>query len=412
MNIVLAWRLAVRYVRGKGSANAVPVLSRISMVAVAIGCGAMITLLSAFNGMESLIKDLYKAFYPDVRITAARGKFFSLTDDQLKHIAYTPGVGQISKTIEDNVFVTSSDSSQKVITLKGIDKNYFNVNDVRSYIVDGADSVSNGDPPTAIAGELVAEQMKLDVNNVFTRVNIFYSNPKVQDPSLDPLSAIRSLVVKPTGRFMVEQEFDEKYVLAPLEAVQNLFVQPGKYSAIEIKASNGISADDMQAALQKLLGKAFKVETRYEQNKTLYLTINTEKWATFAILTLVLLIASINMIGALTLLVLEKKKDIAILKAMGAQPAIIRGVFVMEGVLWSLIGGGIGLILGLLLCLGQLRYGWVRMSAGFIVDSYPIHIKWTDLVLVMLTILLVGVMAALYPAYRSTKTEDPSLKSA
>lgn len=411
MNLMLIWQLAIRYFRGKRAANAVPVLSRISMVAIAVGSMALIILFSVFNGFEFLVKDLYKAFYPEIKISAAKGKFFALPDAQKHAIKNMAGVQQVSATIEDNVLANSEDE-QIVATLKGIDNNYFKVNDVKQYIIDGRDSVSEYPQATAIIGMRLANQMGADVNNAFSYMMLYYPNTGMSNPALDPASAFQSLKLKPDGQFRIQDDFDSKYILAPLPLVQHLFMEEGKLSSIELKLNPGTDADKVKSQLQSLLGNTYRVETRFEQNRTLYMVMRSEKWAVYAILLLVLLIASFNMIGALSLLVLEKRKDIAILKIMGAEPVTIRRIFILEGILWSLAGGIIGIFLGFFICLGQQYFHWIKLGGSFVIDAYPVRMQWQDFALVIFTIMMVGLLAAWYPAFRATKTEDPSLKSA
>lgn len=411
MNRILVWQLALRYLRGKRSANAVPILSRISMVAIAVGSCAMIILFSVFNGFEHVVEDLYKAFYPEIKITASKGKFLSISDTQVNNIKSIEGVGKISFVIEDNVLVNSN-SNEMIATLKGIDGNYFEVNNVKPYIVAGRDSVSAGDRPTAIVGAHIQALMELDVNTLFDRIMITYPNAKHNGPILDPSSAFQTLDLKPDGVFRIQDDFDGKYILAALPLVQTLLQQEGKYSSIELSLKPHTDADQIKRSLQQVLGTSYHVETRYEQNKALYMVMRTEKWAVYVILLLVLLIASFNMVGALALLVLEKQKDIAILRAMGAMPADIRRIFITEGVLWSLTGGLIGIAIGTLLCLGQQYFHWIRLEGAFIIDAYPVSMLWTDFVLVIVTVVVVGFLAAWYPAMRATKVEAPTLKSA
>jgi len=409
--MTLIWQLAWRYLRGKRSANVVPVLSRISMVAIAVGSCAMIVLFSVFNGFEDLIKDLYKAFYPEVKVSPVRGKFFSLSDGQLQQIRSISGVTAVTTVLEDNVLL-NNDAQQMVATLKGVDSHYFQVNKLTPYIYEGSDTVSSSPEPTALVGLYIADLMGATTTNVFSRLTVYYPNTEVSNIALNPAQAFQSLVLRPGGIFRVQDEFDRKYILAPLPLVQELFLQPGKYSSVEIGLSAGTDTEPIKRQISHMLGKDFKVASRYEQNQTMYLVMQTEKWAVYAILLLVLLIASFNMVGALTLLVLEKNKDIAILKAMGAQPASIRSVFVMEGILWSLVGGFIGLAVGIGLCYGQQHYQWIRLQGTFIIDAYPVSLRFNDVLIVILTVLMVGVLASLYPAMRATRVEDPSLKSA
>ena len=407
----LVWQLAFRYLRGKRSGNAVPILSRISMVAIAVSSAAMIVLFSVFNGIESRVKAGYNSFYPDIKISAARGKFFSRDQGQLNTIKQLKGVNNITTVIEDIVFADNH-GQLKVITLKGIDKNYFNVNNIKDLIEVGADSVSEGHPYTAIAGLRIINELGADVNDVFSYIELFYPNPTITNPEADLLSAYQSLKLHPAGAFKTQDEFESKYILAPLALTQELLHAKGRYSSIELSA-NPSEISSIKLKLKEILGAGWKVETRYEQNKTLYMVMGAEKWAMYAILLLVLLIASFNMVGALSMLVLEKQKDIAILKAMGAQMGTIRKIFLLEGVLWSMVGGLTGLITGIIVCIAQQTFGFVKLSgASSLLDVYPVEIHAFDLMLIIATILTVGLLASWYPAIRATKAVDPALKSA
>jgi len=403
MNKVLVWQLALRYLRGKRAGNAVPVLSRISIISIAITTTAMVLLLSVFNGFSELVKDLYKAFYPEIKITAARGKFFSFTDAQLHKVAHLPGVAIATRSIEDNVLLNANDE-QRVATIKGIDHSFFDVNDIKPYIVDGADSVTTYPRPTAIVGLQIMNEMGTDVNNIFSTLTLFYPNAQSSNLALAPEQAFQSLKLKPEGVFQVQDEFDSKYILAPLGAVQYLFKAEGKYSSIELKLAPGADAGKVRAQLQKILGSQYTIATRFEQNRTMYLVMRSEKWAVYAILVLVLIIASFNMVGALSLLVLEKQKDMSILKTMGAQPADVRNIFIAEGLLWSLTGVLSGIILGLALCIGQQQFQWVKMQGSFIIEAYPVQIEWADFPLIIITVLTIGFLASWYPALKAKRS--------
>ena len=411
MDRTLIWQLAIRYLRGKRSANAVPILSRISMVAIAVSSAAMIIIFSVFNGLEFVVKDLYKAFYPEIRITVARGKFFGADSARLNTIRLLSGVKAVSTAIEDNALaIDENNKEQKVIVLKGIDNNYFAVNDVKRFIIHGEDSVSTGHPYTAIVGAHIINELGVDINYIYSKIQLYYLNPTATNPEADPASAYQELSLHPAGVFKIENEFDTKYVLAPLPLVQKLFRQEGRVSSIEISADPG-AVNVLQQQLKQLFGKDYRVESRYEQNRTMYSVMSAEKWAVYAILVLVLFIAEFNMIGALAMLVIEKRKDIAILKAMGARPATIRTIFLLEGTLWSLMGGLSGLALGVGICLVQQKFGIIKLQGDFLVPAFPVQIQLGDTLLVISTIMVVGLIASWYPAKRSTKAEDPSLKS-
>ncbi|WP_276132521.1 FtsX-like permease family protein [Polluticoccus soli] len=404
MNSVLTRQLALRYLRGKRTANIVPILSRISMTAIAVASAAMIILFSVLNGFTDLVSDLYKAFYPEIKITATRGKFFSLDAQQMASVRSIEGVSGITTVLEDNVLLTGNDET-KVAMLKGIDQNYLKVNEVKPYVIEGTDSVSLSPAPTALMGLQLANEMGLDITNAFSTLVLHYPNAKSSNLALNPTSAFQTLQLKPDGVFQVQDEFDSKYILAPLPLVQELMQTDGQYSSVELKLAANTSADRVQRELSEKLGKNFTVATRFEQNKTLYMVMKSEKWAVFAILVLVLLIASFNMVGALTMLVLEKQKDMSILKAMGAEPSTVRNIFLAEGVLWALTGGVIGLFVGALISMGQKHFQWIKMQGNFIIEAYPVSLEWWDFVLILGTILLVGLAAAWYPAYKAQKAQ-------
>jgi len=413
MSSTLTWQLAIRYLKGKRSGNAVPLLSRISMTAIAVGSGAMIILFSVFNGFEDLVKDLYKAFYPEIRVTAAKGKFFSLNDKQVAAIKHIKGVDSLSFVLEDNVLL-HSDQDQRAAVIKGIDDNYFKVNNVDPFITLGDHNVSvdtSGTTGTAIIGEKLADMMGLDVKNHINSISLYYPNAKLQHPTMDMANAFQVLTLYPRGMFRVQDEFDDKYILAPISLVRQLFNEDSRYSSIEIKVAENGSFADVKQQIENITGTAYKTQTRYEQNKATYSVMNAERWVMYAILVFVLIIASSNMVGALSLLVLEKEKDMAILRAMGAHRKTIRNVFLGEGLLWSLIGGGIGIVLGTVICLLQIQFHLVKLGPDFMIDAFPVKMAFTDFILVIATIVFVGVLASWYPAQRAKRIVIFDLKS-
>ena len=416
MNGTLTWQLALRYLRGRRSANAVPILSRISMVAIGVGSAAMIIMFSVFNGLESVVKDSYRAFYPDVRILPKEGKFFNanaLNMDALKHI---PGVAHVAPVLEDDALVGNenefsvSATQQRIVSVKGVTNEYFAVNEVGNYIEKGgADTLSQGESNTVIVGIELSHVLGAEPDNSFSYLMLYYLNPDVRNPEADPANAFQTLKLHPSGAFRVLGDFDDKYMLAPLPLIQQLFHAEGRLSAVELKTAPG-KAEEVKRALQQQLGNTFKIQTRFEQNQTLYMVMSGEKWAMYAILLFVLIIASFNMMGALSMLVLQKRKDIAILKAMGATNRSIRSVFLMEGVLWACTGGVTGLLIGMGICGAQQKFNLIKMQ-GMVVNAYPVKFVVTDMLLVLFTIISVALVMSLLPAYRATRTVDVSLKS-
>jgi lipoprotein-releasing system permease protein len=401
MNRSLIAKIALRYLRGKGTANAVPILSRISMLAIAVSSCAMIILFSVFNGFEHLVNDMYKAFYPELKISAAKGKFFNPNDVISTFKGQLLGIEGYSLVIEDNVLVNTEEGDYQPVSIKGVDNQYFSVNDVKPFINKGNDTLMiDGDLSTAIIGQQIAANLGIDVDNVFARMVVYAPNPNMDVGNLAPSDAFRSMLLKPDGTFMVQEEFDGKYILVPLAKVQELLGQSNRVSSIELKLKEGYSAQKFKSGLQQKLGDSFIVASRYEQNKSVYMIMRSEKWAGYAILLFVLLIASFNMVSALSLLVLEKQKDMGILQTMGFLPRDLSKVILLEGILWGMVGGIIGLSIGLLLCWLQVQFKLVKIQGAFIIDAYPVAIHFMDVIVVFFTVALVGFLAAILPAGR------------
>lgn len=420
MNRTLIWQLAFRYFRGKGTANIVPILSRISMVAIAICCAAMVIVFSVFNGFDGLVKDLYKVFYPQVKVSPAKGKFITLTDAQLANIRAIDGVETIDEVIEDKVLV-STGSEQRVAILKGIGGDQQLLKELSPYYMEGDMNVdinvagNNGRAGTplysAIIGQQLINELGLSVYNAMSELVLYYPNAKAKGFSLNPDAAFKYAKLAPMVSFQVQEEFDTRYIVTSIAVAQQLMQTSGGFTSIELKLNDHADEEDVIAEVQKLLGNSYKVESRYEQNKTLYMVMSGEKWASYLILLLVLLIAAFNMIGALTLLVLEKQKDMAILSIMGTRPATIKGIFLTEGILWSLVGGITGLATGLVFAWLQQKYELVKLQGSFIIEAYPVAIKFSDIALIFVTIIFIGLFASWLPAMRAGKIEAISLKS-
>lgn len=398
----LSFKIAWRYFRGKKSAQAINIISWISIFAITVSSAAMIVLFSVFNGLEGTVREMYSAFYPEIKISPVKGKFFALSDPQQKAISAIDGVETVSHSIEDMVLLNSSDE-QRVATLKGVDNAWFRVSQLDSFMIDGKAAWPEDNSYTpAIMGLGVSIALGVDVNNIFTGLKIYYPKPGAGITE-DPTAALNSIIVKPEGNFRIQDEFDGQYVLVPLAAARHLFGTGNKVSSVEIRLKKNAKEHRVVKQLQQLLGNNLKIENRFEQNKTFFMIMRSEKWAVYAILLLVLLIASFNMIGSLSMVVLEKKKDITILKSMGARSSLIRAIFLAEGGLLALVGGASGILIGLLLCLGQQYFGWITLPDGFIIDTYPVSMQLNDFILVVITAIAVGLLAAWYPAVKASR---------
>jgi lipoprotein-releasing system permease protein len=397
-----AVKIAWRYFRGKKSAQAINIISWISIGAIAVSSAAMIVLFSVFNGLEGTVRDMYSAFNPEIKVTVAKGKFFNVSEAQRNSISKIPGIEVAAYSLEDMVLLNGNDE-QKVGTLKGVDENWFKVCKLDSFMIEGTTGWQGyGANTPAITGLDISMSLGIDVKNAFSGLKIYYPR-KGANISENPVTALNSIVVKPEGTFRIQEEFDGQYVLVPLKAAQYLLDGGDKISSVEIKCYANASEARVKNELENILGKGVVIENRFEQNKTFFMIMRGEKWAVYAILLMVLLIASFNMIGSLSMVVLEKKKDIAILKSMGATSSLIRTIFIAEGGLLALVGGLIGILTGTLLCLGQQHFGWISFPDGFIINAYPVAMQVDDFILVMSTALAVGLLASLYPALKAAR---------
>lgn len=397
-----AFKIAWRYFRGKKSAQAINIISWISIGAIAVSSAAMIVLFSVFNGLENTVKDMYNAFNPEIKVTAVKGKFFNIPEAQKQAIAGIPGIAAASYSLEDMVLL-AGDEEQKVAKLKGVDDAWFQVSHLDSFMTDGEASwKSNTGYTPAIMGLGVSIAMGIDVKNAFSGLKIYYPRHGAAITE-NPEEALNSIVVKPEGNFRIQDEFDGQYVLVPLAAARYLMGIGDQVSSLEISLKRGGDEAGVRKKLQEILGDGVTIANRFEQNKTFFMIMKSEKWAVYAILLMVLLIASFNMIGSLSMVVLEKKKDIAILKSMGARKSMIRALFLMEGGLLAVFGCTLGMLTGLLLCIGQHYYGWISLPDGFIIDAYPVLLQVQDFVLVAVTALAVGLLAAWHPAVKAAK---------
>lgn len=406
MNLLFAWR----YFKSKKSTNAINIIAWISVLAITVATASLIVVLSVFNGFEDLVKSLYSDFYADMRIVPARGKFFTITPAEVKTISSVNGVGQMSFVVEENAVLVNG-QYHAPIYIKGVDENYTKVSQVGKHVVRGEYNLGTTDKPALVSG--VGIENAVGANpKAETPPDLIVYLPNRKATNYNNLEALHSFNVGATGTYMVQQDFDDRYSFTNLAFVQYMLdLEPNQYSGIEFALTNPEHAERVKATLQKALGSKFLVQTRLEQNQSLFTTMQLEKWFIFAILSLILVVAAFNMIGALTMLVLEKQKDIAVLKAMGANNARIMRIFLTEGFVLAGVGGISGMLLAFLICFVQIKFKLLKLTGGtFIIDAYPVKMYLPDFLLVALTVLVVAVLASWIPS-RKAALQDFSLKS-
>jgi lipoprotein-releasing system permease protein len=393
----LSLHIARRYLMAKKSHTAINIISIISVIGVAVSATAMIVILSVFNGLDNLVRDIHAAFYPDIEIRAAEGKSFVPDSTVFNTIKSLEGVVYYSQVVQDNALV-KYEEKQHIGTIKGVEPHYKEMNRLDTAIVKGEFILQVKDRPFAVAGYGVRVHLNLDP--AFSSSLHIYYPKRGKHVSMIPEKAFRTMRIHPAGVFMLNQaELDSRYIFVPIGFARELFGYTDEVTSVELKISRKARAQKVQEKIKSLLGPGFLVRDRYEQNALLYKILNSEKWAIFAILSFVLIIASFNILGSLTMLIFDKRKDIAILRSMGARKSQIRRVFFIEGWLISIVGAIIGLAAGLALAWGQMTYGWVKLQEGgsYIIQSYPVIIKASDFLLVGGTILAIGMLASWYP---------------
>jgi lipoprotein-releasing system permease protein len=359
-------------------------------------------ILSAMNGLTGTVADLYNAFEPDIKITAARGKYFKADGAFVARLRAVKGVEIISQTLSDKALIKNGDR-QSLVSVRGIDDNFNKITKIDSAIVEGKYILNDTEKPTILLGRGIANQLEVSMSAFANELSLF-SPGRGKSEGINPMDNMNQVYCSPSGIFSLNDEFDYSYVFVTLGTAKRLFDSPDKISSIEILCTRG-EKEKTQELLQAELGPDFVVRNRYQLNDTLFKSLETEKLATFIILAFILVIATFNIIGALTMLIIEKRKDIKTLHSMGASLNLIRNIFMREGLLISGIGAVLGLLLGLLVCWIQIQFHLVKFGDDFIVPYYPIDLQLKDFVWIFGLIMLIAFLAALYPIRVFTKMD-------
>jgi lipoprotein-releasing system permease protein len=404
LNFLFAWR----YFKAKKTTNAINVISWISIVAMIIGTASLILVLSVFNGFEGLVKSLYSSFYPDVKVSPTRGKEVVLTPAQLQKIRSVRGVKAVSLVVEEKALLQNSGSDdsadyQSVVYLKGVDSNYTAVTSVaKNLIGDVKFNTGTADKPLLILGAGIESALHVQSESNIRPLAVYM--PRKDAVNLDdPLQSLSTEAVNTSGTFIIQQDFDNKYAITNLGFVKRMLVMDSNsYSGAEIAVTNESDVDNVRDALKTILGSNYLVQDRFEQNASLFGVMRIEKWIIYAILSLILIVAAFNMVGALTMLVLEKKHDITVLHALGASRNFIQKIFLSEGLLLALIGGGVGMLLAFLIALVQLKFHIIKLEGNtFLIDYFPVKMVLSDFLLVAFTVLVISVFASWIPARKA-----------
>ncbi|WP_114777717.1 ABC transporter permease [Botryobacter ruber] len=398
MNV--AFLIANRYFFSRKKRNIISIISNIAMIGVAVGSMALIIVLSVFNGLEDLIRSIYSSFDPDLKISSAEGKSFETDTEFMNRIRRTPGVAVVSEVIEDNALLRYNDR-QMVVKVKGVSENFFDQNEIDSAIVEGTHDLYRNDEYFALVGRGVQYQLSIRPSNQFVSMQFLYPRNTKFNP-LNPEGSFNTLNIRPAGVFAIERQYDDAYVFVPLRFAEELLEYGRRRTSLEIKVERGFKISTVKRSLQEVLGQNFNVQDSDEQHTSLLRAVKVEKLFVFITFAFILLIASLNIFFSLSMLVIDKKKDIAILAAMGATAATIRNIFLLEGALVAFIGAAYGLSMGMLVCNLQQTFGLVSMGmATSVVDSYPVKMQVSDFVMTGVTIVVITLLVSIRPAYRA-----------
>lgn len=394
--VFIAWR----YFRSGKSHHIINQISRISMIAIAVGTAALVVVLSVFNGFESLVASLFNTFDPDIKIELAEGKTFDAGNIDREKIESIPGIISYTEVIEDNVLLRHDDK-QYIVTMKGVSRDFLKNNPLDSMLISG--NLKMPGRNSAIAGYGVAYYLNINYNELPADVSVYVPNRTANNFSIMS-NAFSIDDIKVTGIFSIQQDFDTKYVLVPIGFMRSLMDYSNEITCVEIRLEPGVKGESIEKQIEAICGENYKVLNRFEQQKSLYKIMRAEKLAIYLILTFILIIAAFNMIGSQTMVMLDKQKNSAILSSLGATKETIRNVFITQGLIVSLLGAMSGLAFGAMVCLLQMKFGLIRFDTGttFVVNAYPVVMQWGDFVLIFLTVTGISLFSALFPASKIT----------
>lgn len=391
--------IARRYLFGKKTTNAINIITGISVLGIAIGTAALILILSVFNGFESLIKDFVDDFNPDLKISLVEGKRFSCSDSLYQAIDNIEGVDLVSRTIEE-VALFEYNGLQEAGVIKGVDHLFGKVTSIDSTIKQGEYVIESENDYFAVTGYGLARKLSMNIDDFRTTLSIWLPKRK-KSSALDKPFITKDIL--PAGFFSIQNDKDHQYVITSIDLIEGLLKTKGQISALEIKVNSDIDESTIKSNIAAVLGDNYKIQNRYEQEETYFKVMNIEKYMSLLIGSFTILLVAFNLIGSLWMIVLEKKKDIAILRSMGSTAKNIQSLFMKEGIMITLLGLLMGIGLSILIYLIQVNYGIISMSGIQIIEAYPVELRWMDFVLVVCIVFVIGCLASILPSKKAAK---------
>ena len=393
MNVSLF--IAKRYLFAKKSHHIINIISIVSFAGVMIATAALFIVLSAFNGIKSHVEQMFNAFNPDIEITPRYGKIIPADSLSIEKIATLDGVEYVSEILSD-VAVFVYENRQYIAKVKGVYSDYYRMNRLDTIVYSGEFVLESGQFPLAVVGAIVASHLNCPVSPTINNALKIHYPDRTKKPSANvSMDALISQAITPAGIFCsYNPEYDD-HVFVPLQFARDLLGYESGITSLEIRCKPSEKVTNIQAEIKKIAGENYFVKNAYEQEEELFKVMQSEKWITYAILSFILLIASFNMVGMIAILILEKKQSVSILFSMGADIGIVRKIFIYEGMLISFLGIAFGLFIGFILCLLQMKFGFVGFGEGsYLLQSYPIEMQWIDVLLIPLVVLCITLPAS------------------
>lgn len=386
--------IARRYLFARKSHNVINIISVISAAGIAVGCAALVIILSIYNGFDNLLKGMFDSYTPDLVITPIENKVFAPSEETLEALKGREEVASVCEMLEETVFLKYGER-EAIVTARGVDSTYQDVTGLNRFIAQGAFDLQDGEIAQMILGASIAQELR--VNTTFlTPLEVYFPSRTARVSLSDPTAALKKVRVFPAGTISMDKTFDEQYVYMPIATLRSLLEWEREVSSLEIRVkpehvtAAGTVSRQFQNEIASMFGDAYQVRNKYQQNESLYKMMTYEKLAIYLILLFVVLIISCNVFGSLSMLIIEKQEDIGILRSMGADERMINRIFTTEGWMISLLGAAVGVVVGILVCLAQQYLHLVKMPGNFVVSYYPVQLQLTDLLLIFVSVAAIG----------------------
>ena len=396
----IIFTIARRYLFSRSTTHLINSITGLSIAGLATGACVLILVMSVFNGLETTILSFFNAFNPDIKIEVKAGKTFSLSEEKVSDLRALPSVALVAKSLEE-VVLFEHEQRREVGKIKGVSANFNQLNAFDSTLIEGGYRLDDSNSPTAVAGVRIGSQLDLNVLDPLSQLRVYALTHQSNRRSFG--APFEKLSLRPTGLFSIQQEYDQTFVFAPLEAVQTLLKKGNQYSALEIKLAPATSESQAIENIQSIVGEGFSVSNRYEQEEEFLRLMKLEKWLAFIMLSFASLLVAFNMVGTLWLIVLDKRRDLSLLQCIGLTSRGVSRIILTLGGYIAAIGFGLGTLAALILYYLQQNYALVGVPDSFAVNAYPVELRIGDILLTASIILIIGLSAALPAAFRARR---------